>query len=237
MPRKFGALGSLGRGLPVGFGGLGRDFLKYMGRGAEGGCFRIPATAGRGGCGGRVRGGGTWYPRRTVRIPGSKFYRAFPELDRFSDAQCEGFVSLVQKRHPWQMVGAAILALAAVLLTVCLLVPLTLVILDRGQRGMDRLPIQLVPLMLGFPFVAAGIAGFLVRDACVRGLIRRRITAMKCTDCGYGLLGLPVTRGEDGIARARCPECGYENDMTSRERELEDAAALRARDDASPPAA
>lgn len=208
-----------------------------MGRGAGDGRLRIPATAGRGTRGGGVARAGAWYPRRTVRIPGSKFYRAFPELDRFSDAQCQGFVSLVQKRHPSRMVGAAILALAAVLLTISVLLPLALAFLGQGRRGMDSQPPNVVALLVGFPFVAAGVAGFLVRDACVRGLIRRRITAMKCTDCGYGLLGLPVTRGEDGIARARCPECGYENDMTSRERELEEAAALGTRDDASPPVA
>ena len=163
----------------------------------------------------------------SVRVPSSKVYRAFPELDRFSDAQCRGFVSLVQRRHPWQMVGAAALCVVSVLLTVAALFPIAIGVVSSGRRGLDGVPLPLVTLALGLPFVVSGVVGFAVRDACLRFLIRRRNTAMKCTDCGYGLLGLPATREGEAVT-VRCPECGYANDMTSRIGGSDESAALRA---------
>ena len=32
-----------------------------------------------------------------MRVPGTKIYRAFAELDRFNDEQCERFLSVAQK--------------------------------------------------------------------------------------------------------------------------------------------
>lgn len=125
------------------------------------------------------------------------------------------------------MVGAAALCVVSVLLTVAALFPIAIGVVSSGRRGLDGVPLPLVALALGLPFVVSGVVGFVVRDACLRVLIRRRIMAMKCTDCGYGLLGLPTTR-EGAVVTVRCPECGFANDMTSRTGGTEESAALRA---------
>jgi len=48
-----------------------------------------------------------------MRLPAFKVYRAFPELDRFSDEQCEGFVAAANRSgsgRAWRRVTQAAFA-------------------------------------------------------------------------------------------------------------------------------
>src|SRR5690606_34073587 len=52
---------------------------------------------------------GRWHAAEApMRVPASEVYRAFAELDRFSDDQCRQFVACAQRNRRWSR-GAATL--------------------------------------------------------------------------------------------------------------------------------
>ncbi|GJQ30166.1 MAG: hypothetical protein HBSAPP03_20500 [Phycisphaerae bacterium] len=145
-----------------------------------------------------------------MRIPASKVYRAFPEFDRFSDEQCEGFLRAVA-RHPGRRAGRLLVqclaTLAALLVIGFLSSRLAVVIEDAVGRGpqtiwRDSLP-PLVWLVTTLPL--SGLVYLIVKDFLLRRAIARVMNQRgSCASCGYGLTGLPVQ--PDG--RVICPECG-----------------------------
>ena len=147
-----------------------------------------------------------------MRIPLSKLYRAFPELDQFSDQQCEQFVQRARESEgytswkagiPFLAVGIAASTLAAL------------------QCGLGTAAVQLSQRMFGRVhgvdiFAACSVvtwvlglalSGLIARDLVLwrflKHAIWRRIERMRCAKCQYSLLG---QREHDGIVR--CPECG-----------------------------
>lgn len=143
-----------------------------------------------------------------MRLIARKVYRAFPELDRFSDHQCERFVRAVNRKYRsfvlrWFLVGTlSALALAASLA----LVEWLLYERDNGWRTYQRVPWFIADLLsLALPLMLAGGVALVTRDIVIRLQIRRVIkTRGTCLTCGYSLLGIRVA--EDRTVT--CPECG-----------------------------
>lgn len=143
-----------------------------------------------------------------MRIPYSKVFRAFPELDQFSDAQCEAYVARVRARRSGSRdimilgAGAAGVGTAIVMAAVTWVIVMPI----AGALGLRIRPEYELPwdmALVGFHIVAACIAAMLVRDVWLRRAIRACIDAARCPKCDYSLLGLPVS---DGVVQ--CPECG-----------------------------
>jgi hypothetical protein len=160
-----------------------------------------------------------------VRIPISKVYRSFPELDRFSDEDCERFVALAREARPGASTAVAALCMLVVLggLLVggVIGVPVYQSIVGPHEDGTWRSAVGLlawVGLALGGPLI-----GFTIRDRWVRTLVASRVRQGACLHCRYSLLGLTPQRGV-----VRCPECGEENDLSERGLSGEDLLAGRA---------
>jgi hypothetical protein len=150
-----------------------------------------------------------------MRIPYSKIYRAFPELDQFSDGQCEVYVARTRARRSGSrdvmILGAGAagvgMAIAMAVVTGVVIVPLAGALGVRVRREYE-LPMEMA--VVGVHVVAACIAAMLVRDAWLRRAIRACIDAARCPKCDYSLLGLPVRAGE-----VKCPECGAGCDLVA----------------------
>jgi hypothetical protein len=141
-----------------------------------------------------------------MRIPGSKIWRAFPELDEFDDARCQKFVRAASK-PTWQTAARAIAVFAAGVLALpatgmaialaCRLVPSLGRWLELSPLG----PVMVMTMVIG----SGPMVGLLVRDFLLRRAIRRVIRERgQCVKCSYLLLGLRAER--DGYVT--CPECG-----------------------------
>lgn len=148
-----------------------------------------------------------------MRIPSTKVYRAFPELDRFSDEQCRRFAAAA-KGSIWRRMRHLAMEL--------LVAGCALGLVAGAAYGIDRWwPAALaLRLLLGVRaelardglVLVCGLGGptlafLLVRDWLVRRSIRRVVnTRGSCGVCGYGLTSLMVTETNT----VRCPECGHE---------------------------
>ncbi len=149
-----------------------------------------------------------------MRIPFSKPYRAFPELDPFSDAQCRELIGMAQAhRLHWALEFAA---RASVMLATFFVAGLAVrwsrtLFFDRWtgwwlRSGVgDTLEIVLIfTALLGAPMMSV----LVMRDLQDRRMIRRVLErGANCAGCRYSLLGLLEV--EEG--RVRCPECGRMN--------------------------
>ena len=135
-----------------------------------------------------------------MRIPGKKVWRAFAELDRFSDEQCKRFVKYTNRglRGLVETVLPILLIPVGALLAVAWTEPLL------KRFGSHSPPILAISLACSIGVLAL-LVPLLVRDS----LLIRRIRAIlarsgTCRRCRYGLLGL--TMNTDGTIT--CPECG-----------------------------
>jgi hypothetical protein len=161
---------------------------------------------------------------RTMRIPGSRIYRAFPELDRFSDAQCKRFLKAA-RRDWWAARLARIAAVAAVFLVVAgigyavALKVVYTVAAGKASTVLTDAGATAIVLCAVTPLVAALMAALLGRDVVVRRRLRTVINERgRCVGCGYSLLGAPVV---DGLT-VRCPECGAPTEVDSSLAELQE---------------
>ncbi len=148
------------------------------------------------------------------RIPLARIYRAFPELDPFSDAQCERFVQRVRatswyRPSLWSLlaVTSAVSMAGAGIVNVAL--DDRLFWLSLNQRWADNL--QIGSWLLSLLAVPA-FAGLITRDLLLRGFLRRaismRLDRVRCRTCRYILIG-QVQR--DGVIR--CPECSTQTTL------------------------
>ncbi|HZW10710.1 MAG TPA: hypothetical protein VFF69_12470 [Phycisphaerales bacterium] len=149
-----------------------------------------------------------------MRLPYSRIYRAFPELDRYTDVQCARFVDAAcrsgWRRHAHRVLLAALFLGAAV---VCLLVFARLLAPAEGwlRRVWRAAPevVAWIPAAFG-ALLAPALATLLARDFL---LIRRIRYVLRfrgvCPLCRYSLVGLPIPPGNV----LTCPECGHESDV------------------------
>lgn len=146
-----------------------------------------------------------------LRVPWSKIYRAFPELDVFSDEECERYVLQVRAQRKtaiWLLVGAVGAA--------CAFFTLTHVLINVILPWMSVAPsTEFSVLWAGVGGVSSLCMGLLIaRDAALIRAIRGRIDNARCTKCKHSLLGLPLLRPEQAAGvqldnpAVRCPECG-----------------------------
>jgi hypothetical protein len=151
-----------------------------------------------------------------VRIPLWKAYRAFPELDRFTDAECVEWVALAKSTH------RAFLGMVGVVVVV-VLIPLTIAVIvlvsritnaiaaspamASAWRSMrmtkDDVETMFIGLNLMVVLTLAYVAGASVADLALRHVLRKRLNSGRCPGCEYSLLGLPA---RDDVVL--CPECG-----------------------------
>lgn len=144
-----------------------------------------------------------------MRIPLTRVWRAFPELDRFTDEQCERFVRAACKQDWRRFVHRGGLGcLTIVLFVVLFWVMMNIVehfdpwLYQRRFAGGLALFAGLL-LSLGFPAAVA----IVVRHRLLLRRIRFVLSARGCCpSCRYSLLGLVVTGGNLVV----CPECGME---------------------------
>lgn len=152
-----------------------------------------------------------------MRVPLSKVYRAFPELDRFSDEQCQGWQRLANDYWPWKRLAVSI-AIVAVFVVVYFATTAAFGLVAAAtaftrQRGGDTDTIILVLVLVG-PVLIAVLASLGIRDWWTRRCLRRFIDDRLC-GCGYSLLGLPEEPQTQGVA-VHCPECGVWHRVDSR---------------------
>jgi len=153
---------------------------------------------------------------RIVRFPWNKVYRAFPELDRLSDAECENYARIADERYGESRAGLiGIGTLVAVM---------TIAVAAACFAYMDDLmPVRTRESLWGvfaaFKFTlylgVLPIAWLIARDIWLRRAIRRQLFDTLCPGCKYQLLGLPIDH-----ETVQCPECG-------RRTALNDFAAAR----------
>ncbi|MBL0928127.1 MAG: NUDIX domain-containing protein [Phycisphaerales bacterium] len=154
-----------------------------------------------------------------MRIPGTRIYRAFPELDRFSDADCAAWIERAKER------GGKVLALAPIV-TGCVLLPVGAVLAFVLSRFADETLDILTLTVSVFAAVVVGVptmSTLLVRDRLLRRAIRAAVLGATCPRCAYSLLGLRVTEGA-----VRCPECAHLTVLAERDLTPDDILAGKA---------
>ncbi|MCP3919432.1 MAG: hypothetical protein GY711_28170 [bacterium] len=139
-----------------------------------------------------------------MRIPTSKIYRAFCELDHLSDEQCERLLVRIRTDELPQTFRLLVcVAVGSVTLILSLSLFMALV-RDDGSLS-DLL------LLIAIPAVPAILTLF-TRDLLLRRALRKaislRIDRVRCPRCRYLLIG---QRPVDG--RVTCPECGDETSL------------------------
>jgi hypothetical protein len=142
-----------------------------------------------------------------MRLPVAKAYRAFKELDRFSDAQCVTFARAARPRR-WRSFVHEITIVAAALMGLVVALAVYAWMLHRffgdSWYGGTAFYLGVLPT-LACAIGVGPLVGFMVRDFLLRRGIRRvLISRGSCPACKYVITGLVV----DGDSRVRCPECG-----------------------------
>jgi hypothetical protein len=135
-------------------------------------------------------------------------YRAFPELDRFPDDQCERFVERAKNDYPESQVRASLLALVVVVAVIVGLFYLERTLWAawsaRIAGRLEREHLQdIVVVLSALSYALLLCLGMLIaRDRWLIRTITLRVHQTSCPSCGYSLLGLVVDKGV-----IVCPEC------------------------------
>ncbi len=155
-----------------------------------------------------------------MRLISRRIYRAFAELDPYSDEQCIRFVDsarrgpLITALHTTAILAVTLpllcLALAG---TVYLFETLSRIIWLRRPFAFEAAWILSTALMFAF---ACG-AGLVVRDMLLRRRLRYVLRSRgTCPACQYSLVGLEVSPR----STVACPECGVEVEVDASLAEL-----------------
>lgn len=150
-----------------------------------------------------------------MRLVVGRIYRAFRELDRFSDEECRRYVRRASKgwSKGWMalfpvgaLLGAAAWAAGFAALFIRVFRPSWPIELN-AEGTLFVLGIAVGSVL----FAALGV--LLARDLMLWIGLRRVIHAARCPKCRYTLMGLPIDYvglppPKPGDARVRCPECG-----------------------------
>jgi uncharacterized Zn finger protein (UPF0148 family) len=152
-----------------------------------------------------------------VRVPFSEIYRAFPELDGFSDAECKRFVqrARAEKARVRAMesltafAGLSGLILGALLGGIVTNVLSAVAVSWVHPRTLEE-GVRPIMIVVAAGLCAAGAAAF-VRDGWLRNAITKRLSQAACPGCGYSLLGLKPVNGH-----VTCPECALPVSLVDR---------------------
>lgn len=158
-----------------------------------------------------------------MRLPISKVYRAFPELDAFDDAACRRYVQLANEQFGTSKSGWIALGLIiafAIALPGAAFLP---VLCDRAdQKLMWKVDpaYTLGGLYMAVVLLMAFTPLLLLRDAWLKRAILEKLRLARCPRCSYSLLGLAV---KDGAVT--CPECATPFVLSERGMRPEDLIA------------
>lgn len=152
-----------------------------------------------------------------MRLITRKIYRAFEELDPYTDDQCARFVKAANRGwirrgvHLVLVLGiGTLIGVTSVMFGSVVLLAGRVERLVQGPGLMKVVGIALMLAMLVLICIPGPVAGFIVRDRLLRRRLRRALRVKGvCTGCGYGLVGLPVGIGN----RVTCPECGIHTEV------------------------
>ena len=140
-----------------------------------------------------------------MRLIARNVYRAFPELDAFSDDDCRIFVrnaTVVLWRRIMRACVNAATILTLVIAEVWFLEP------DPSPNWMATANAMLLAVVL---LITIGFGALVFRDVLLRLAIRRILNrGARCPQCRYLMVGLPVTVDH----RVTCPECARVTDVT-----------------------
>ena len=140
-------------------------------------------------------------------------WRAFPELDPFTDQECRAFVQAARKMRLLTVVRAVLLVAAPVTAAVGVLVALPAVsaLVFRGAKGsfLTGSAAHFVIVLVGM-----AIAGVVPPALCLAlrdWLLQHRLRTVldvggRCPRCRYSLVGLVIPES----LHIPCPECGME---------------------------
>lgn len=145
-----------------------------------------------------------------IRVPVGKVWRAFPELDPYTDEECKSYLREARRRRRWMGLAARLGGLVVGLIGMSLAMAAVGAVISALQRKAPGAPLSgaeflLVSLLLST--LVLPLLGVLVgRDVWLRRSLRARLRSVACI-CGYTLLGLtPADEGEGEFVV--CPECG-----------------------------
>jgi hypothetical protein len=147
-----------------------------------------------------------------MRIPVSKVYRAFPELDRFDDESCERYVRQAMQVALKRRVHRHLLEVGIGALVFLGLLTLGLLMFRAVGAPLMTPGIGSIILLVYYSVLVAVpiVASLMARDWWLRRAVALRLRSARCPKCEYSLLGLPVQR--DAVL---CPECGERVDLES----------------------
>ncbi len=149
--------------------------------------------------------------RERWRCPGRRIWRAFPELDPFTDEQCRRFMKVACRRSRWRhlhrlLVAAAAVALLAVVLAVLSWWMILRPAVHRISSPLDDLPFGLLAAIGGCALLVPPLGTLVVRDRLLRRRLREALRGTgACPQCRYALVGLMVPESLE----FPCPECGF----------------------------
>lgn len=141
----------------------------------------------------------------------SKVYRAFEELDRFSDDECIGFVKTAERVNRWTRVVVLGIVGLCFLPGGCigggLGIGLTNIVFGEVSAPDWRLGVALIFMVVGVGIPTVG--GLVLRDVWLRSAVRKQLGRCACPVCDYSMLGLQPTEGA-----VVCPECGTRHTLS-----------------------
>jgi len=151
-----------------------------------------------------------------MRLPLSKIWRAFPELDRFDDTRCRRYVveaARVNRRSGCVILLLIPLAIAGWLVSIGLSIAI-LDLLVPGNQGPGWYFTAVALVIFAAPPLLMGVTILLARDRWLRRAVRDRLNVARCLGCSYSLLGLTPVEGRSGQRHVTCPECGKPGEVT-----------------------
>ncbi len=140
-----------------------------------------------------------------MRFPGSKIYRAFPELDRFSDEQCWNWMQSARRARRWRLFGASIASVTLGAVAAIGLMFGNVLLFDALAISPNSTAAEAMIVIwgIGAPVLVFALTQLLIRDVFLRRAIREQLKSTRCTSCDYQLISLPI-KGNT----ITCAECG-----------------------------
>jgi hypothetical protein len=140
-----------------------------------------------------------------MRIVARKIYRAFHELDRFSDERCQLFLRRAYGGIGFQL-GVGLACVFVFVLTIVIVGMIVIPLVGSLARAIRNDGMEVLATLAGLSsmIMLAAIASLLVRDAVLRLRLRHHVGKARCLRCDYSLLGQRVVQGV-----VTCSECGH----------------------------
>lgn len=171
-----------------------------------------------------------------MRLITRRIWRAFPELDGYSDEEAKRLVRVARRQPGWFVevlscwtLGWLISGLPAALIVATPLGALFFGPALGGHGFGAPDPLFGQPLTASLTFSTLTLTAIFIglghRDRLLRrAIVELRRPRLACADCGYSLVGLRECDQE----WQPCPECGFENRLDPSLRRLAAAASGRA---------